>query len=273
MGPFPLTDGKRSRPLILLQQPGSEEQVRAFLESCTPGAGEAGGAASWSARTRYPDGRNHLAIKDRRRLRDMLEFFEPAVFLDLKVGATAITLADLKGRQGDDTPGSESALPSPALHRRRLPNHVKQGIRPFDEEVCAVREFVVNRAGAPPGHLVAGGELGPAHLRPGVAQRDLRISERALQIARALDGPTRWLEVGRDAPRPRSLALREAEILEELKATSDLMTRASDRRLPRECDTPIGAGLALDLTVERADVTSANARLARAHLVARRARA
>jgi hypothetical protein len=81
------------------------------------------------------------------------------------------------------------------------------------------------------------------------------------------------LEIGGDAPGARPLALREAELLEELEAAPDLMTRASDRRLPRERDTPFGAGLALDLTVESTHVTSADTGLARAHLVARRARA
>jgi hypothetical protein len=66
--------------------------------------------------------------------------------------------------------------------------------------VCAVREFVVNRAGDPPRHLLAGGELGPAHLRSRIGERDLGVGERALRVARPLNRTKSRLEIGGDAP-------------------------------------------------------------------------
>ena len=87
-------------------------------------------------------------------------------------------------RESDDGPRPKPALPSSPLDRRRLPDHVKQAVGPLDEEVRAVRCFVVHGTGDPPRHRQAGRELGPSHLRPRIGERDLGVGERALQVAR-----------------------------------------------------------------------------------------
>jgi hypothetical protein len=67
--------------------------------------------------------------------------------------------------------------------------------------------------------------------------------------------------------------VREPELLQELEAAPYLITRVTDRRLPAERDAPICSGLPLDLAIESAHVSRANAGLRCAHLVARRSRA